>query len=182
MNGPGRVILIVRSVLRRRNSTSRTSTGLRPADRADDARHPRAARPDRVDRRRIVEIDALERGGEAVGVALAADLAVGDDVDAGALHVADREHRGVVLRLLEPGPRGCARSCARTRGTGGIATAGAVDQPVRLRIAADDGGRKRVSVITKSPAFDAAPAARFAENGGMLAREAASYLLPIDSS
>ena len=50
---------------------------------------------------RLVVVDAVERGGEAVGVALAAHLAVGDDVDAGLLHVADGEDRGVVLRLLQ---------------------------------------------------------------------------------
>ena len=59
-------------------------------------------------------VDALERGGEAVGVALAPDLAVGDDVDAGALHVADGEQGGVVLRLLQPGLGRRARCpCAR---------------------------------------------------------------------
>ena len=51
---------------------------------------------------RVVEVEPLERVGEAVRVALAPDLAVGDDVDAGVLHVADREQRRVVLRLLEP--------------------------------------------------------------------------------
>ena len=67
------------------------------------------------DRRRVVDVDAVERGGEAVRVALAAHLAVGDDVDAGALHVADREQRRVVLRLLEPGFAARARSPARAR-------------------------------------------------------------------
>ena len=60
----------------------------------------RAARPV-GDGGGVVVVDALERGGEAVGVALAAHLAVGDDVDAGALHVADRQQRRVVLRLLQ---------------------------------------------------------------------------------
>ena len=49
----------------------------------------------------VVDVDAVERGGEPVRVALAPDLAVRDDVDAGALHVADRDERSVVLRLLE---------------------------------------------------------------------------------
>ncbi len=48
----------------------------------------------------IVDVDAVERGGEAVGIALAPLLAVGDDVEAGALLVADGEQRGVVLRAL----------------------------------------------------------------------------------
>src|SRR2546427_360625 len=47
----------------------------------------------------MVDIDAFERGGEAVGIAFAPDLAVGDDVEAGALLRPDGEQRGVVLRL-----------------------------------------------------------------------------------
>ena len=64
----------------------------------------------------IVDVDALERGGEAVRVALAAHLAVGDDVEPGALLVADGEQRRVVLRLLEPIRRTRHSSFARTRG------------------------------------------------------------------
>ena len=64
----------------------------------------------------IVDVDAFERGGEAVGIALAAHLAVGDDVEAGALLVADRNARGVVLRLIEPFGRHRHSSRARTRG------------------------------------------------------------------
>ena len=48
----------------------------------------------------VVQVDPVERGGEAVGVALAAHLAVGDDVDAGAFHVADGDQGGIVLRFL----------------------------------------------------------------------------------
>src|SRR5438034_1879630 len=48
-----------------------------------------------------VDIDAFERGGEAVGIAFAPDLAVGDDVEAGPLLRPDGEQRGVVLRLGE---------------------------------------------------------------------------------
>ena len=49
----------------------------------------------------VVKVHPFERGCESVRVAFAADLAVGDDVDPGALQVADRNDRGVVLRLLE---------------------------------------------------------------------------------
>ena len=49
----------------------------------------------------LLEVDALQRGREMVGVAFAPDLAVGDDVDAGALHVADGEDGRVVLRQLQ---------------------------------------------------------------------------------
>ena len=69
------------------------------ADLADDARH-RVGMAAAIERgARVVEVDTLERGGEAVGVALAPDLAVGDDVEAGALLGADRQDRGVILRL-----------------------------------------------------------------------------------
>ncbi len=49
----------------------------------------------------IGEVDPLQRVGEAVGVALAPDFAVGDDVEARPLLVADGDEGGVVLGLLE---------------------------------------------------------------------------------
>ena len=66
---------------------------------------------------RVVDVDALERGGEAVGVALAPDLAVGDDVEAGLLLRPDREDAS-----RRPAPRRGSgsgmrhSSFARTRG------------------------------------------------------------------
>ena len=101
VKGPGRVILAGWSVLARRNCMSRTSTGPRAPDLADDARHRRLLARARLTSPGLLDVDALERRGEVVGVAFAAHLAVGDDVDAGALHVADGEQRGVVLRLLQ---------------------------------------------------------------------------------
>ena len=81
-----------------------------------------------------------ERGGEAVGVALAPHLAVGDDVEPGALLVADGEQRGVVLRLVEPlrvdAPQ-LARAHARREAGGELL---AVDQPVGLGVGADEAG------------------------------------------
>ncbi len=80
---------------------------------ADHARHRRGAPACGANLARMLGVDALQREGETVGVALAADLAVGDDVDAGAFHVADREDRGVVLRLLPAIRRGMRQmSCA----------------------------------------------------------------------
>ena len=58
-------------------------------DLADDARHDGEAAGAVRRLAGIVEVDAVERGGEAVGIALAPLLAVGDDVEAGALLVAD---------------------------------------------------------------------------------------------
>src|SRR5207302_1485299 len=56
------------------------------ADRADDPRHDNGAARTPLHRRRVLEIDAGKCRRKSVRVALAADLAVGDDVDAGALH------------------------------------------------------------------------------------------------
>jgi hypothetical protein len=72
-----------------------------PPDPAGDARHRVRVAGAVEGGAGIVEIDAFQRRGEAVGIALAAHLAIGDDVEAGALLVADGEDGGVVLRLLE---------------------------------------------------------------------------------
>ena len=111
----------------------------RAPDRADDPRDrvlvARAVERDPG----VVEVDALERRREPVRVALAAHLAVGDHVDPGPLHVGDRKTGRVVLRLLEVrlghAPE-LARADARRQA---IAEPLAVDQPVGLRIAPDDG-------------------------------------------
>ena len=143
VNGPGRVILAARSVFLRRNSMSRSSTGrvrlIVPTTRGTGVLLPLRA----TMMRGIVGVDAFERGGEAVGIALAADFAVGDDVDAGALHVADRDDGRVVLRLLQMllrQPPHLVHARARHR----LRQHGAIDQPVRLRIASDHGGRQQM--------------------------------------
>ena len=87
----------------------------------------------------MLVVDALQRRGEMVGVALAPHLAVGDDVDAGALHVADGEQGGVVLRLLQE-RLGHAPDLVQPRARHDLAQHLAVHQPVGLRIGADDGG------------------------------------------
>src|SRR6185437_3268127 len=111
----------------------------RATDRPDDARH-RVLVAGAVERDAgVVEVDAVERRREAVRVALTPHLAVGDHVDAGALHVLHREPRRVVLRLLEPllvDPPQLTGANARRQA---VAEALAVDQPVRLRVAPDDG-------------------------------------------
>ena len=90
----------------------------------------------------IVEVDAFERGGEGIGIALAPLLAVGDDVEARALLFADGDQGRLVLPGLEllridkpqvcPHPRDLLRELR------------AVDQPVGLRIGADETGRQQV--------------------------------------
>ena len=149
MNGPGTVILIRRSVSERRNSTSRTSTGPRAADRADDARD-RVLVAGAVERDPgLVQVDALERGREAVRVGLAPHLAVGDHVDSGPLHVLDREPGRVVLRLLElllgNAPE-LTRAHARRQP---VREPLPVDQPVRLRVAPDDGREERLVSVER---------------------------------
>ena len=90
--------------------------GMLAPDLADDARD-RIGVPGAVERDAgIVDVDPFERGGEAVRIALAADLAVGDDVEPRLLLRLDREHGRVVLRLGEIGSGMRHSSFARTRG------------------------------------------------------------------
>jgi hypothetical protein len=71
------------------------------ADFAGDARH-RIGMSGAVERRAgIVDIDAFKRSGETVRIAFTAQFAVGNDVEPGALLIADGEQGGVVLRLIE---------------------------------------------------------------------------------
>jgi hypothetical protein len=62
-----------------------------PADRTDDARHNNGAAGAPAHGRRVVEIDPRKGGRKTVRIAFAADVAIGDEVHSGALHVADRE-------------------------------------------------------------------------------------------
>ena len=83
--------------------------------------------------------------GDAVRIALAAHLAVGDDVDARALHVADGEEGGVVLRgfqILGRDAPYLLHAHARREPRGEIL---AVDEPFRLGVAAYDGGGQEFS-------------------------------------
>src|SRR5262249_7415117 len=86
----------------------------------------------------IVEIDTVERRGKAVGITLPALFAVGDDVESGALLIADREQSGVVLRRLEP-CRIDEPKIVRTHARHLLGKLGLVDQPDRLGIGADQG-------------------------------------------
>ena len=144
VNGPGTVILIVRvGVGAQEFDVAHLDRMLAP-HLADDARH-RIGMAGAVERRAgIVDVDAFERGGEAVGIALAPHLAVGDDVEAGALLVADREQRGIVLRLIQifrRDPPQLLRAHARRKAAGELL---AVDQPFRLGVGADErSGQKR---------------------------------------
>ena len=112
-------------------------------DRAGYARHHRLRAAAVEGGAGIHEVDAFERGGEAVRVAFAPHLAVRDDVDARLLHVADREPRGVVLRFLEV-LLGDAPDLGSAYPRHLGAEFCAVDEPIGLRIAADHGGGKEM--------------------------------------
>ncbi len=116
--------------------------GPRPHDRPGDPRH-RVGMPAAVQSRAgVVDVDALEGGGEVVAVRLAPHLAVGDDVESRLLLGADGQHGGVVLRLLEVlrlDPPQLSRTHPRGEPAGQL---GPVDQPVRLGVAAHQRGRQ----------------------------------------
>ena len=113
----------------------------RPADRASYPRYGRgAAGAGRLQHRRCVLVDAIERGREMVGIAFAPHLPIGNNIDAGPLHVANSEQGGVVLRLGQLRLGDTPQLLAAHAGHRARLHRLAVDQPVRLRIAADDGG------------------------------------------
>jgi hypothetical protein len=71
------------------------------ADRARDPRHEHGLTAAIERLARIVEVDAIQGVGEMVGVALAGDLAVADDIQSRGLLRRDRQADGIALRLLE---------------------------------------------------------------------------------
>ena len=89
----------------------------------------------------MINVESIQRRGKAIGVALTADFAISDDVYARLLHFANCEPRGIVLRLFEEWFRHApdlARPHTRRQPAAQLL---AIHQPVRLRIAADDGCR-----------------------------------------
>src|SRR5262249_29105098 len=85
----------------------------------------------------VVDVNAFKRSREAVGVALAPDLAVGDDVEPGLLLRPDREQGRVVLCLLEPRLGNSPKflgAHARRESTGEFP---AIDQPFGLWVTTD---------------------------------------------
>ena len=95
----------------------------------------------------MLGIDAVERERKTVRIAFAADLAVADDIDAGPFHLADRDDRGVVLRLFAPRLRNAPDVAGMDARHAVMFEKGAIDQPVGLRIAADDRGRDQMGRI-----------------------------------
>jgi hypothetical protein len=108
--------------------------GMTARDLADDARHGIGV-PAAVERRPwIVDVDPVECRREPVRVALAAHLAVGDDVEPGALLIADREHRRIVLGLLEIARVDPPQLGGAHAGRKAAPQALSIDQPVGLRV------------------------------------------------
>jgi len=100
---------------------------------------------------RIIDVDAFECSGEPVRIAFAALFAVGDDVEAGAFLVADGDERGIVLRLVQPiRPHPPKLFCPHPgwKAPGQLL---AVDQPIRLRIGADERRRKQLGHLILPP-------------------------------
>ena len=86
---------------------------------------------------RVVDVNAVQRGGEPVGVALPANLAVGHDVQPGQFLGPDGEQGRVLLRLVQVIGRHPPQLGGADAGREAVAQAAAVDEPVRLRVAAN---------------------------------------------
>src|SRR5215831_8921297 len=86
----------------------------------------------------MLDIEALERRGEAVGIALAPHFAIRDDIDPRALHIGNREPRGIVLRLLQIRLGHTPDVACPHAWWQAVTEILAVHQPVWLRIAAND--------------------------------------------
>ncbi len=111
------------------------------ADRADDARHrTRLSHAVEADAG-VLDVHALERRRETIGIALAPHFAIRDDVDAGAFLVADRQDGRIVLRLLQPFRRD-APQVPGPQPRHEFPERGPIDQPIGLRIASNQGGRE----------------------------------------
>ena len=88
----------------------------------------------------VVDVHAVEGGREPVRVAFPADLAVGDDVQAGPLLGPDGQFGRVALGLLQVVRGHPPQLAGPDPGREPAAQPRPVDQPVRLRVTADQGG------------------------------------------
>ena len=100
---------------------------------------------------RIVDVDAIQRGSEPVGIALPADLAVGHDVQAGQFLGPDGEQGRVPLRLVQIVGRHPPQLGSPDPRREAVPQPLAVDEPIRLRIAANEGGREDHAVTMSDP-------------------------------
>ena len=90
----------------------------------------------RWDLRRVVDVHAVECGREAVGIAFAPDLAIAHDINARALLVLYRQDGGIVLSLLQVRGVDAPQLPCLSAGWDHLRQAPAIDQPIRLRVAA----------------------------------------------
>ena len=113
------------------------------ADLADNARH-RIGMARAVERdARLVDVDAFERGREAVRIAFAANFAVGDDVEPRLLLRLDRQERRIVLRLGEIGLRDAPKLLRPHARRETARELGSIDQPFGLRVRPDQRRRQK---------------------------------------
>src|SRR5256885_6830955 len=127
--------------------------GMLAPDRPDDAGNGLRTAGAAEGRARAVDVDAFERGREAVRIALAPNLTIRDDVEPRLFLRSDREPRRVVLRLTQPtlgnAPQ-LSRADARRTASGKLL---AIDQPLGLGIAADQRRGKQHAVVRPPPAL-----------------------------
>ena len=106
------------------------------ADFAHHARHLHFVAAPADNGPRIIEIHAIQRRRETVGVALAPHFTIGDDVQPHLLLRADGLSRGVALGFAEPGFLDEPQFRGARAGGKASGELAAVDEPFRLRIAA----------------------------------------------
>ena len=92
---------------------------------------------------RMVDVDPGERGREVVGVALPADLAVGDDVQAGVLLRPDGQQGAVVLGLRQVLGEGSPQLECPNAWREAAGQLRPIDQPLGLRVAPDQTRREQ---------------------------------------
>ena len=110
---------------------------------ADDARDGRGIAVAVQRRAGIVDVDAVEHGHDAVGVGLAPDLTVRDDVQPGAFLIADRGEGGRVLRFFEVLRVDLPEVARAYPGREARAQLLTIEQPFRLGVGPDEACQHR---------------------------------------
>ena len=91
----------------------------------------------------IINIDAIERCCEAVGVAFSPHFAVGNDIEPRPFLVADGKKGRVVLSLFQPFRRNAPQFLGSNPWRKATGEFGAVNQPIRLGIASNKRCRQK---------------------------------------
>jgi len=95
---------------------------------------------------RVVDVNALQCGGDAIGIALTPNFTVGDDVQTGIFLGADGQQGGIFHGLLQMWFCHAPQFFGPHAGWETTREFFAVDQPIRLGITADDGGGEKHGV------------------------------------